>query len=252
MKQNEKIEVSYKATWVLIALSIVLSAFALGSDAHATNKDKFDNGHDNRVVKHDKPSKPTHPGKPASPSASSTAQAAAGAVGVGVGIGVGLGGNGGSGGAATASSAGGSATGGTSVANVGPMNFSFTSNAASIPANQRIETTGKVTVRQAPAIAHQLGSPTANCLNVIGAGGSGSAGAGLLSFGYNVDWCMKAELSRQARNHGMEKTADDLFCNIEEVKALNTPECAESRERAKANAGEQRGSQAPNPAFNSN
>ena len=132
------------------------------------------------------------------------------------------------------------------------MNFSFTSNAASIPANQRIETTGKVTVRQAPAIAHQLGSPTANCLNVIGAGGSGSAGAGLLSFGYNVDWCMKAELSRQARNHGMEKTADDLFCNIEEVKALNTPECAESRERAKANAGEQRGSQAPNPAFNSN
>jgi hypothetical protein len=59
MKQNEKIEVSYKATWALIALSIVLSAFALGSDAHATNKDKFDNGHDNRVVKHDKPSKPT-------------------------------------------------------------------------------------------------------------------------------------------------------------------------------------------------
>ncbi len=256
----------------------IILLFALSGAGFATSNEGGKHHHEGGKQK---PAHVTQPAKPASTSAPSSAAASAGAVGVGVGIGVGLGGNGGSGGTATASSAGGkggqggkggtggngglggqggnaagglggTAAGGDAVASIAPMNFAFTSNAAAIPANQRIETTGTVTVRQAPAIGFQLGSPTANCLNVIGAGGSGSAGAGLISFGYNVNWCVKAELSRQARNHGMEKTADDLFCNIEEVKVLNTPECAESRERAKANTSEQQVSQAPNPAFNSN
>lgn len=154
-----------------------------------------------------------------------------------------------------AGGAGGSAISGESSASatIAPMNFNFT--APSIPTSQQLDihTSGKTTIRQAPAIGFQLGSPTANCLNIIGGGGSAASGGGLISFGFNVDWCKRAELSRQARNHGMEKTADDLFCSIEEVKELNTPECAESRKRAKLTLQENSVSGAVeiNPAFNS-
>jgi len=89
-----------------------------------------------------------------------------------------------------------------------------------------------VDVRQAPAIGMQLGSPTASCMNVVGVGGSGTGGAGLISFSIGVDWCKGFEMARQAYNHNMKNLAEDLICSVDEVKALNSVDCQGARDRA--------------------
>jgi len=178
---------------------------------------------------------------------------------------------------------GGSAAGGTANASIAPMSFSFTtinppvnnspSNrpaapnqpvaptqptqpASSAPAMQdrTVTTNGKVTIRQAPDIGLQLGSPTSNCMNVLGFGGSNASGGGLVSFSVGVEWCKGFEMARQAKNHGLDTLAEDLICNVEEVKVLNSPDCAGARDRAKETAKEKAASEQakPNSVFNSN
>ena len=181
---------------------------------------------------------------------------------------------------------GGSAAGGTANASIAPMSFSFTTinppvnnspsdrpaapsqpvaptqptqptqPASSAPAMQdrTVTTNGKVTIRQAPDIGLQLGSPTSNCMNVLGFGGSNASGGGLVSFSVGVDWCKGFEMARQAKNHGLDILAEDLICNVEEVKVLNSPDCAGARDRAKEAAREKAASEQakPNSVFNSN
>lgn len=163
----------------------------------------------------------------------------------GVGTGIGIGGAGGSaqsGAAASAASASGS------TASIGATTFSFVSPA--IPAQQQIDTniSGKTTVRQAPDMALMLGSPTSACMNVVGVGGSNAAGGGLVSFSIGVDWCRSFEMARQARNHGMWTLAEDLMCAVDEVKALNSRDCAGARQRAEAAAREKAAAETPAPA----
>jgi len=175
---------------------------------------------------------------------------------------------------------GGSAAGGTANASIAPMSFSFTTinppvnnspsdrpvapsqpvaptqPTSSAPATQdrTVTTNGKVTVRQAPDIGLQLGSPTSNCMNVLGFGGSNASGGGLVSFSVGVDWCKGFEMARQAKNHGLDILAEDLICNVEEVKVLNSPDCAGARDRAKEAVKEKTVLEQakPNSAFNSN
>ena len=175
---------------------------------------------------------------------------------------------------------GGSAAGGTANASIAPMSFSFTTinppvnnspsdrpvapsqpvaptqPTSSAPATQdrTVTTNGKVTVRQAPDIGLQLGSPTSNCMNVLGFGGSNASGGGLVSFSVGVEWCKGFEMARQAKNHGLDTLAEDLICNVEEVKAVNSPDCAGARDRAKEAAREKAASEQakPNSVFNSN
>jgi len=181
------------------------------------------------------------------------------------------------------SATGGSAAGGVATASIAPMSFSFTTinppvnnnpsdrpvapsqpvaptqptqPASSAPAMQdrTVTTNGKVTIRQAPDIGLQLGSPTSNCMNVLGFGGSNASGGGLVSFSVGVEWCKGFEMARQAKNHGLDTLAEDLICNVEEVKVLNSPDCAGARDRAKETAKEKAASEQakPNVAFNSN
>ena len=177
----------------------------------------------------------------------------------GVGTGIGIGGSGGLGGAGgnAAGGAGGSATSGSaasavsasgSAASIGTTTFSFI--APAIPAQQHIDSTvsGKTTVRQAPDMALMLGSPTSACMNVVGVGGSNASGGGLVSFSIGVDWCRSFEMARQARNHGMSTLAEDLMCAVDEVKALNSPDCAGARQRAEAAAREKAAAETPAPA----
>jgi hypothetical protein len=156
------------------------------------------------------------------------------------GAGIGMGGAGGSatGGNATAGASAASASTSGASASIGATTFAFT--APAIPAQQQIDTriSGTTTVRQAPDMALLAGSPTATCMNVIGLGGSGSAGGGLLSFSVGVEWCKAFEMARQARNHGLNTLAEDLMCNVEEVKALNSRDCYGARKRAEDAAGE--------------
>lgn len=190
-----------------------------------------------------------HHGKPENGKASAS----------GVGTGVGIGGAGGAGGygGAGGNAAGGSAQSGAaasaasasgSSASIGATTFSFVSPA--IPAQQQIDTniSGKTTVRQAPDMALMLGSPTSACMNVVGVGGSNAAGGGLVSFSIGVDWCRSFEMARQARNHGMWTLAEDLMCAVDEVKALNSRDCAGARQRAEAAAREKAAAETPAPA----
>ncbi|MBK6556052.1 MAG: hypothetical protein IPG16_02180 [Comamonadaceae bacterium] len=177
----------------------------------------------------------------------------------GVGTGIGIGGAGGSGGlgGAGGNAAGGSATSAATAsagsasgafASIGATTFNFVSPA--IPAQQQIDTniSGKTTVRQAPDMALMLGSPTSACMNVVGVGGSNAAGGGLVSFSIGVDWCRSFEMARQARNHGMSTLAEDLMCAVEEVKALNSRDCAGARQRADEAAREKAAAETPAPA----
>ncbi len=186
----------------------------------------------------------------------------------GVGTGIGVGGAGGSGGLGGAGGAGGNAAGGSggsggsatssaaasagsasgSFASIGATTFSFSSPA--IPAQQQIDTSvsGKTTVRQAPDMALMLGSPTSACMNVVGVGGSNASGGGLVSFSIGVDWCRSFEMARQARNHGMSTLAEDLMCAVEEVKALNSRDCAGARQRADEAAREKAAAEMPAPS----
>ena len=171
------------------------------------------------------------------------------AVGTGIGIG-GAGGNaaGGAGGAATSGAASSSGSSSGAVASIGATTLNFTSPA--LPVQQQVDTTvsGKTTVRQAPDMALMLGSPTSACMNVVGAGGSGAAGGGLISFSIGVDWCRSFEMARQARNHGMTTLAEDLMCAVDEVKALNSRDCFGARKRAEEAAREKAMAETPAPA----
>lgn len=179
-----------------------------------------------------------------------------------VGTGVGIGGAGGSGGAGGLGGSGGNAAGGSassaanawagstsgSFASIGATTFNF--SAPAIPAQQQIDTSvsGKMTVRQAPDMALMLGSPTSACMNVVGVGGSNAIGGGLVSFSIGVDWCRSFEMARQARNHGMSTLAEDLMCAVEEVKSLNSRDCAGARQRAETAAREKAAAETPQPA----
>lgn len=188
-------------------------------------------------------SKRGHGGKPERGNQSATA------VGVGVGGVGGAGGNaaGGAGGSATSGASSYSASASGASASIGATTFSFTSPGA--PAQQTVEShvSGKTTVRQAPDMALMLGSPTSACMNVVGAGGSGAAGGGLISFSIGVDWCRSFEMARQARNHGMATLAEDLMCAVDEVKALNSRDCAGARRRAEEAAREKAAAETPAP-----
>ena len=99
-----------------------------------------------------------------------------------------------------------------------------------------------------PDMALMLGSPTSACMNVVGVGGSNASGGGLVSFSIGVDWCRSFEMARQARNHGMATLAEDLMCAVDEVKALNSRDCAGARQRAEAAEREKAAAEAPQPA----
>lgn len=172
------------------------------------------------------------------PQASGSTSNATGGTGIGIGIGMGGAGGSATGGNATAGASAASASTAGASASIGATTFAFTAPAT--PAQQQIDThvSGKTTVRQAPDMALLAGSPTATCMNVIGLGGSGSAGGGLLSFSVGVEWCKAFEMARQARNHGLNTLAEDLMCNVEEVKALNSRDCYGARKRAEDAAGE--------------
>lgn len=144
--------------------------------------------------------------------------------------------------------------GGSSSASIAPMNFNFTAPAQPAVTSGTTTLGGKVTVRQAPDVSLQLGSPTSNCMNVLGFGGSNASGGGLISFSVGVDWCKGFEMARQAKNHGLDTLAEDLICAVEEVKALNSRDCFGARKRAEEAAQEKAATsqQAPNPAFQSN
>jgi len=91
-------------------------------------------------------------------------------------------------------------------------------------------------------------------MNVLGFGGSNASGGGLISFSVGVDWCKGFEMARQAKNHGLDTLAEDLICNVEEVKALNSRDCFGARKRAEEAAQEKAvtSQQEKNPAFQSN
>jgi len=103
------------------------------------------------------------PSKPSTPSASQT-QAA-----VGVGVGIGTGGAGGTGGTGGVASATGG-TGGTAVASIAPMNFTFTTPAATGPSTAFVQHDYSGMPRQAPAMGNSYISTSNTCDSATGIG----------------------------------------------------------------------------------
>jgi len=118
--------------------------------------------------------KQNQPAKPASPSASSNAAASAGAIGVGVGVGIGgqggNGGTGGSGGLGGQGGAGGSAAGGTAVATIAPMNFTFTVPTETGPNTSFVNHDYSGMPRQAPAMGNSYINTSNGCDGAQGLG----------------------------------------------------------------------------------